>query len=81
MGYDVDVFVDSKNISSSLICPICVCVVENPVVTPQEHLFCEACLLSWLTTSPQCPMTQLHLDATTIKKPSRLVLNILGDLR
>ena len=26
-------------------------------------------------------MTQLDLDATTIKKPSRLVLNILGDLR
>jgi Zinc finger, C3HC4 type (RING finger) len=81
MGFELDVFANPDSISPSLLCPICQMVVENPVVTPSDHLFCEACLLEWLTKSNLCPMTQMELSPESITKPSRLVLNILSDLK
>lgn len=39
MGYDTDLFVDGDRISRQLICSICSGVLENPVMTPCEHLF------------------------------------------
>ena len=52
---------------AELICPICHNVVENPVQTPSEHLFCEDELLEWLVQSTICPVTNTPLDASTIK--------------
>ena len=42
-------------------------MVENPVQTPTEHLFCEDELLEWLVQSTICPVTNTPLDASTIK--------------
>ena len=80
MGFDLDLFVDGKSISSSLICGICLGVVEEPVLTPTDSLYCEACLLEWLTKSSLDPLTNVKIVPEDIKKPSRLVLNILSDL-
>ena len=51
MGIDYECFLHPERISSELICPICTLVLENPVQTPSEHLFCEEELLEWLTRS------------------------------
>ena len=80
MGFDLDLFVDGKSISNSLICGICLGVVEEPVLTPTDSLYCEACLLEWLTKSSLDPLTNVEIEPERITKPSRLVLNILSDL-
>lgn len=80
MGLDIELFVDGKSISTSLICGICLGVVEEPVLTPTDSLYCEACLLEWLTKSSLDPLTNVVIVPEHIKKPSRLVLNILADL-
>jgi len=81
MGLELECFVDPQQISPYLICPICQNVLENPVQTPSEHLFCEAELIEWLVQSPYCPVTKAHLDPSEIKKPGRILTNMLAELQ
>ena len=78
MGIELDLFVTAP--SQSLICVVCQGVVDTPVLTPTECLYCEECLLDWMQRSPTCPSTQVALNPEDIKKPSRLVMNILSEL-
>lgn len=83
MGTDPDLFVHPERISNQLICPICTQVLENPVQTPTEHLFCEDELIEWMarSTRPLCPVTNEVLEPDKIRKPSRIILNMLGELQ
>lgn len=47
MGFDQEFFVNSDRIPSTFVCPICTGIVESPVITPSQHLFCESCLIEW----------------------------------
>lgn len=80
MGFEADQFVNPEHISPELLCPICCGVLEKPVQTATEHLFCEDELLEWLERSDMCPVTNTRIDPTQIRKPSRIVMNILGGL-
>lgn len=46
MGYGVHRFVDS--VDQNLLCSICAGVLENAIITPCGHSFCEQCLQTWL---------------------------------
>jgi hypothetical protein len=80
MGRDLDSFLHPERISSQLICPICTLVLHNPVQTATEHLFCEDELLEWLTRSSQCPVTKRVIDPSEIRRPGRIILNMLAEL-
>lgn len=80
MGRDLAQFVHPERISSQLICPICTLVLLNPVQTATDHLFCEDELLEWMTRSNMCPVTKTVLDPAQIRKPSRIILNMLAEL-
>eukprot|EP00606_Chrysophyceae_sp_TOSAG23-5_P000652 GSChrysophyteH2.ASY1.ANO1.211.1 assembled CDS len=82
MGTDPDLFVHPERISSQLICPICTQVLESPVQTATEHLFCEDELIEWMSRhdTPLCPVTHAELKPDDIRKPSRIILNMLAEL-
>jgi hypothetical protein len=80
MGRDLDQYVHPERISSQLICPICTQVLQNPVQTETEHLFCEEELLEWMTRSNLCPITKSLLNPSSIRKPSRIIVNMLAEL-
>ena len=80
MGFEIELFVHPDRISNQLICPICTSVLERPVQTPSEHLFCEDELLEWMTRSQMCPVTNTKLDPDTIRKPGRIIMNMLAEL-
>jgi len=80
MGIEVESFVYPERISPELYCPICTQILENPVQTPTEHLFCEDELLEWMLRSDLCPVTKEKLDANSITKPGRIILNMLAGL-
>lgn len=80
MGHDFDLFVYPDRISSQLICPICTLVLKNPVQTSTEHLFCEDELLEWMAVSTVCPVTNSQLNPEDIRKPGRIIANMLGEL-
>ncbi|GMH96148.1 hypothetical protein TrVE_jg4817 [Triparma verrucosa] len=80
-GLDLDVFVHPSHISKNFICPITQTVFDKPVVTPCEHTFCEDALLEWLSRGNEsCPVCSRKVDAREVKKASRIVLNLLGEL-
>jgi hypothetical protein len=82
MGIEVEQFVHPERISSQLFCSICTNVLENPVITPSEHLFCEAELLDWFVMKGDqiCPVTNMKLDPSKITKPGRIITNMLNEL-
>ena len=79
---DPDLYVHPERISRELICPICTQVLDNPVQTADDHLFCEDELLEWMSRSnePTCPVSNKKLDPDAIRKPSRIILNMLAEL-
>mmetsp|Transcript_12837 Transcript_12837/g.13867 ORF Transcript_12837/g.13867 Transcript_12837/m.13867 type:complete len:292 (+) Transcript_12837:491-1366(+) len=81
MGRDLEQYVHPERVSSQLICPICTQVLKNPVQTATEHLFCEDELLEWMTRSNLCPITKTVLNPSEIRKPSRIILNMLSELQ
>ncbi|KAF2069161.1 hypothetical protein CYY_009521 [Polysphondylium violaceum] len=72
-----DLFVDK--VSQHFICPIGKGVIEDPVVTPCGHTFCNACLQNWLNTKRQCPTDRLPVTHKHLI-PNCLVLNYIADL-
>ncbi|EGG19084.1 kin17-like protein [Cavenderia fasciculata] len=72
-----DLFVDK--VSIHFICPIGKGVIEDPIVTPCGHTFCNPCLQNWLNTRRQCPTDRLPVTHKQLI-PNYLVLNILADL-
>ncbi|CAM9843256.1 unnamed protein product, partial [Heterosigma akashiwo] len=80
MGIDLAVFVRPERISPQLLCTICQEVLERPVQTPCEHLFCEDELLDWLSKKQTCPVDQRLIKPDEICQASRIVTNLLGEL-
>jgi len=80
MGVEKKFFVHPERISSQLLCLICLDVLENPVQTPCEHLFCDADIREWLKSKNTCPADQSRVNQNQIKTASRIVLNMLGEL-
>ena len=63
----------------NLVCSICLNVFSHPVRTACGHVFCQACLQSWLPQKAQCPecrapVTEAHRD----RFAERLVSNVEG---
>ncbi|CAM9886663.1 unnamed protein product, partial [Heterosigma akashiwo] len=67
-------------ISSQLLCTICQEVLQDPVQTSCEHLFCEEELSEWLANRQTCPFDNCIIKQDEISKPSRIVTNMLGEL-
>jgi hypothetical protein len=80
MGRDWDLFLHPERISPQLICPICTQILNNPVQTSNEHLFCEDELLEWMLSSNCCPVSKQMLVPEEIKKPGRVIINMLAEL-
>jgi len=80
-GIDLTQFVHPSHVSKNLLCPITQSVLEKPVMTPCEHLFCEDALLEWLLRSDRCPVCNNLLNPEEISKPGRVIVNMLAELK
>jgi hypothetical protein len=82
-------FYYTSPVPCDLQCPICSDVLQNPVVTPCQHLFCEHDLLQWFVRAPddqgdkpsqRCPQCNTVCAPDSIQPAGRIINNILGDL-
>ena len=67
MGFGLGQFV--THVDPNLICGICAGVLENAVLTPCGHSFCESCLQTWLgrnESSRPCPACRREVCETTV---------------
>eukprot|EP00742_Colponemidia_sp_Colp-10_P005148 GILJ01005498.1.p1 GENE.GILJ01005498.1~~GILJ01005498.1.p1 ORF type:complete len:293 (+),score=4.27 GILJ01005498.1:74-952(+) len=65
--------------SAQWLCPICRDVVEDPVETPCEHLYCRRCVTS--LPKSECPVCRQPFLPPQLKQPHRLVREQLSRLR
>ena len=80
MGFELANFVEGQSVSRHLICSICHGVLENPVQTACEHLFCEDELIEWLCHKSSCPVCQAEIDPEDIVRAPRAIVGLINDL-
>lgn len=72
MGIEVERF--SGDFHQQFICSVCLDVVEDPVITPCDHLFCKSCF-----TSGCCPECRQSVQQT--KPMNRILRNVYESLK
>lgn len=80
MGFDTDRFEDSE-ISEELICSICTGVLEDPLTTHCDHLFCNECINDWLRHHHTCPIDRCPLRTCMLKRAPRAIRNLINRLK
>ena len=81
MGWDIKRFVDKEDVIEDLKCSICTEVLEKPVQTPCDHLFCDECIKQWLHQGQQtCPVDREQLTPDALKPASRITRQLLDKL-
>ena len=66
----------------SLSCKICLKVLHDPVQCQNnEHYFCRKCVTQHLENSETCPRCTDQLTVETLRPPSRIVLEIVSQLK
>ena len=83
-------FVESSDVvyttdqTSTLLCPLCCGVLNQPIELACGSLVCASCCSRWIEVSGQvsCPCCYQHdLHDLTIALPSAIVYDLLGDLK
>lgn len=84
MGYDPDYFVSSRSgdigVAEYLLCPICQCVYDTPMVLdPCGHSFCKSCVTTLLDSGHEnCPICRTKMiEGEKVGVPPNRALNEL----
>lgn len=78
MGYEITRFIG--RIDEEFLCSICTMVLQNPVQSSCEHMFCDSCIKDWLLLDQRCPEDRLPLKFDQLKTPGRVIRNLLNKL-
>ena len=86
MGFSTDLILPGQEGHySEFTCSICFNLVEGPLLTTCQHIFCTACLQDWFETKPSCPSCTQELDprngAGELRLASPLAHRVLGRIR
>lgn len=77
MGYDVERFVGYVN--EGLLCCVCRDVLEDPLQSPCEHVFCSTCIHAWLVNHHNCPEDRLPLSIAALRPLYRYLCRLTGN--
>ena len=81
-GYEDSRFELRDTISPSFHCPICMNVLNDPVMCQKnQHYFCRACISKHLSNTHNCPTCQDDLSENTLVQAPRIVREYLSELR
>ncbi|CAB4039003.1 RING finger 151-like [Paramuricea clavata] len=78
-GYELERF--QSPVNRRYYCPICLNVLKDPFMCRNEHPFCRDCIIRHLTNDQRCPACMDELTLDTLTKPSRLLTELLSELR
>lgn len=86
MGFSTDLILPGQEGHySEFTCAVCFNLVEGPLLTKCQHIFCTACLQDWFDTKPSCPSCTQELDprhgAGELHLASPLAHRVLGRIR
>mmetsp|Transcript_12741 Transcript_12741/g.12400 ORF Transcript_12741/g.12400 Transcript_12741/m.12400 type:complete len:269 (-) Transcript_12741:222-1028(-) len=66
MGYNDAVIIELSQVPCELICAICHELINNPVQTPCNHVFCGECITESVSVNRLCPIDRSQLTATKL---------------
>lgn len=69
MGFGEQRF--SQTVDEEFRCPICRDIVDDPITTQCEHVFCRTCIHEWLSRESSCPVGRQPLKAHHLSDVSR----------
>ncbi len=78
MGFELERFV--SEIDDEYLCAICTLVLENPVQSDCEHIFCSKCINEWLDSDLSCPVERKILQPENLKPVPRYFRNMMDKL-
>jgi len=78
MGLDENRFVES--VDDEFRCSICRDVIEDPIATQCEHVFCKTCINEWIQKESSCPVDRKTLNKSQLCEPSRFFRNFYSKL-
>ncbi|XP_037050084.1 uncharacterized protein LOC119084270 [Bradysia coprophila] len=78
MGYDLRRFVGE--IEEEFVCSICRRVLEDPLQSKCEHMFCRECIQDWLSKNASCPDCRKKLTIDDMQAPGRIIRNLFNKL-
>ena len=79
-GYEEERF--ESAVSKNYHCVICLNVLKDPVMCrDNEHLFCRACITTYLENSHTCPSCMDELTVETLREAHRFVKNCLSEFK
>jgi len=86
MGYSLDLLLPGQDGHyAEYTCAICQNLVDAPLLTACQHVFCTSCLQDWFENKPSCPTCSTELDprhgAGQLKLASPFAYRVLGRLR
>ena len=86
MGFSTDLILPGQEGHySEFTCAVCFQLVDAPLLTVCQHIFCTSCLQDWFENKPSCPTCTQELDprhgAGELKLASPLANRVLGRLR
>ncbi|XP_071815046.1 uncharacterized protein [Apostichopus japonicus] len=76
--YEVDRFESPPD--PDLVCCICQCVLDKPLQSPCQHVFCKVCIETWLTNRKNCPNCRKSLRISKLKPVIPIVRNMINRL-
>ena len=84
IGRDFDIkYFTGDNIEDEFLCSICNNVLQNPVNTPCDHLFCSGCIRKWLKQPDKestCPICRKHITLNKVSAAPRIIQRLLEKL-
>ena len=81
MGWSQDRILERSEITDDITCTICTDIVDSPVLTPCQHVFCRECITNWLGVgNSTCPVDRDHLEITQLKPLPRIIQKLVNNL-
>jgi E3 ubiquitin-protein ligase NRDP1 len=73
MGLDENRF--NSEVDEEFRCSICRDIIEDPIATQCEHVFCKLCINKWLQKDFSCPVDRKPLNNSQLCEPNRFFRN------
>ena len=81
MGWSQERIVEKSEITDDITCSICTDIVQSPLQTPCQHVFCKECITNWIKRgNDTCPVDRALLKNIQLKPLPRIIQKLINRL-
>mmetsp|Transcript_152664 Transcript_152664/g.489623 ORF Transcript_152664/g.489623 Transcript_152664/m.489623 type:complete len:350 (+) Transcript_152664:133-1182(+) len=82
MGFKIETIVhpDDQRLAQQFVCGVCLCIMNEPVQTVCDHMFCQDCVAPCLAC-PTCRTAFTEGDRKPLRECNRILFRMMHDLK